>query len=257
MVGSLSGGSILKGLIVALLGLMMSMIGYAEMAAIPRYWMGTTYLLDGLPLIPVVLGLFAIPELMELAIRDSSIARIPKEQTQGGGMLEGIKDAFRHWWLTLRCAALGTYVGMLPGLGAAVVDWFAYGHAVQSAKDASMFGRGDVRGVIAPEAANNATRGGALLPMVAFGIPGSLGTAILMGALLIQGLKPGPEMLTDKLDLTFSMIWTIVVANILVGRPADDLEQPGRQDRVHPRPSDRPRRDPVRVHGARGSAGHR
>ena len=216
MVGSLSGGSILKGLIVALLGLMISMIGYAEMAAIPRYWMGTTYLLDGLPLIPVVLGLFAIPELMELAIRDSSIARIPKEQTQGGGMLEGIKDAFRHWWLTLRCAALGTYVGMLPGLGAAVVDWFAYGHAVQSAKDASKFGRGDVRGVIAPEAANNATRGGALLPMVAFGIPGSLGTAILMGALLIQGLKPGPEMLTDKLDLTFSMIWTIVVANVLV-----------------------------------------
>ena len=216
MVGSLSGGSILKGLIVALFGLMISMIGYAEMAAIPRYWMGTTYLLDGLPLIPVVLGLFAIPELMELAIRDSSIARIPKEQTQGGGMLEGIKDAFRHWWLTLRCAALGTYVGMLPGLGAAVVDWFAYGHAVQSAKDASKFGRGDIRGVIAPEAANNATRGGALLPMVAFGIPGSLGTAILMGALLIQGLKPGPEMLTDKLDLTFSMIWTIVVANILV-----------------------------------------
>ena len=216
MVGSLSGGSILKGLIVALFGLMMSMIGYAEMAAIPRYWMGTTYLLDGLPLIPVVLGLFAIPELMELAIRDSSIARIPKEQSRGGGMLEGIKDAFRHWWLTLRCAALGTYVGMLPGLGAAVVDWFAYGHAVQSARDASKFGQGDVRGVIAPEAANNATRGGALLPMVAFGIPGSLGTAILMGALLIQGLKPGPEMLTDKLDLTFSMIWTIVIANILV-----------------------------------------
>ncbi len=216
MVGSLSGGSILKGLIVALLGLMMSMIGYAEMAAIPRYWLGTTYLLDGLPLIPVVLGLFAIPELMELAIRDSSISRIPREQSQGGGMLEGVKDAFRHWWLTLRCAALGTYVGMLPGLGAAVVDWFAYGHAVQSSKDQSMFGRGDVRGVIAPEAANNATRGGALLPMVAFGIPGSLGTAILMGALLIQGLKPGPEMLTDKLDLTFSMIWTIVIANILV-----------------------------------------
>ena len=216
MVGSLSGGSMLKGLIVALLGLMMAMIGYAETAPVPRYWFGTSYLLDGLPLIPVVLGLFAIPELMELAIRDSSIARIPREQSQGGGMIEGIKDAFRNWWLALRCAALGTYVGMLPGLGAAVVDWFAYGHAVQSAKDKSKFGRGDVRGVIAPEAANNATRGGALLPMVAFGIPGSLGTAILMGALLIQGLKPGPEMLTDKLNITFSMIWTIVVANILV-----------------------------------------
>ncbi len=216
MVGSLSGGSTLKGLIVALLGLMMAMIGYAETAPVPRYWLGTSYLLDGLPLIPVVLGLFAIPELMELAIRDSSISRVPRYQNRGGGTMEGIRDAFRHWWLTLRCAALGTYIGMLPGLGAAVVDWFAYGHAVQSARDPSKFGKGDIRGVIAPEAANNATRGGALLPMVAFGIPGSLGTAILMGALLIQGLKPGPEMLTGRLDLTFSMIWTIVIANILV-----------------------------------------
>ena len=215
MVGSLSGGSVLKGLAVALLGLLMAMIGYAETAPVPRYWFGAVYLLDGVPLIPVVLGLFAIPELMELAIKDTSIARVPREQSGGGGMREGIRDAFRHWWLALRSAALGTYVGMLPGLGAAVVDWFAYGHAVQSAKDKSRFGRGDIRGVIAPEAANNATRGGALLPMVAFGIPGSLGTAILMGALLIQGLKPGPEMLTEKLDITFSMVWAIVAANIL------------------------------------------
>ena len=215
MVGSLSGGSVLKGLAVAPLGLLMSMIGYAETAPVPRYWFGTEYLLDGLPLIPVVLGLFAIPELLELATRDTSIARIPRTQGQGGGLVAGIRDAFRNWWLTLRCAAIGTYVGMLPGLGAAVVDWFAYGHAVQSARDRSKFGHGDIRGVIAPEAANNATRGGALLPMVAFGIPGSLGTAILMGALLIQGLKPGPEMLTEKLDITFSMIWAIVVANVL------------------------------------------
>ena len=216
MVGSLSGGSILKGLIAALLGLMMAMIGYAETEPIPRYWFGTTYLLDGLPLIPVVLGLFAIPELMELAIRDTSISRVPKDQTEGGGMMEGIKDAFRHWWLVLRCACIGTYIGMLPGLGAAIVDWFAYGHAVQSAKDKSQFGQGDIRGVIAPETANNATKGGALIPMLAFGIPGSLGTAILLGALLIQGLRPGPDMLIDHLDITFSMVWTIVIANILV-----------------------------------------
>ena len=216
MVGSLSGGSILKGLIVALLGLMMAMIGYAETEAVPRYWFGTTYLLDGLPIIPVVLGLFAIPELMELAIKDTSISRIPKEQTEGGGMMEGIKDAFRHWWLVLRCDCIGTYIGMLPGLGGAIVDWIAYGHALQSAKDKSQFGQGDIRGVIAPETANNATRGGALIPMLAFGIPGSLGTAILLGALLIQGLRPGPDMLTTHLDITFSMVWTLVIANILV-----------------------------------------
>ena len=216
MVGSLSGGSILKGLTVAALGILLSTIGYAETIAIPRFDLGTDYLLDNLPLIPVVLGLFAIPEIMELAIRNTSISRIPQDQTDAGGMLEGIKDAFRHWWLALRCAVIGTYVGMLPGLGGAIVDWIAYGHAVQSAKDKSMFGKGDIRGVIAPEAANNATRGGSLVPTVAFGIPGSLGMAILLGALLIQGLKPGPEMLTTHLHVTFSMVWAIVIANIAV-----------------------------------------
>ena len=215
MVGSLSGGSVLKGLTVALLGLLMATIGYSD-TGVPRYWFGTDYLIDGLPMIPVVLGFFAIPELMELAIKDVSISRIPKDQAEDGEMLEGVKDAFRHWWLTLRCSILGTYIGVLPGLGAAIVDWLAYGHAIQSAKDKSMFGQGDIRGVIAPEAANNASKGGALIPTVAFGIPGSLGTAILMGALFIQGLMPGPEMLTAKLHITFSMVWTIVVANILV-----------------------------------------
>ncbi|MBL6864662.1 MAG: tripartite tricarboxylate transporter permease [Rhodospirillales bacterium] len=216
MVGSLSGASILKGLSVALLGILLSTIGYGVAESIPRYHFETDYLLDKLPLIPVVLGLFAIPELMELAIRNVSISRIPKGEATDGGMLEGVKDVFRNWWLAMRCAAIGTYIGMLPGLGAAIVDWVAYGHAVQSAKDKSKFGHGDIRGVIAPEAANNATKGGSLIPTVAFGIPGSLGTAILLGALLIQGLKPGPEMLTTELHITFSMVWTIVLANILV-----------------------------------------
>jgi len=216
MVGSLSGGSILKGLTVACLGLLMATIGYSLAEPIPRYWFGTTYLVDGLPLIPVVMGLFAIPELMELSIRNVSISRIPKDQTEGGGMLEGIKDSVKNWWLVIRCSVIGTYIGMLPGLGPAIVDWVAYGHAVQSAKDKSRFGQGDIRGVIAPESANNATKGGALIPTVAFGIPGSLGTAILLSALLIQGLKPGPDMLIGNLHLTFSIVWQIVVANILV-----------------------------------------
>ena len=216
MVGSLAGGSIIKGILVAILGLIMATVGYAETVAIPRYWFGTDYLIDGLPLIPIVLGLFAIPELLELATKDVNISRVPKEMTKGIGIWTGIRDAFEHWWLATRCAIIGTYVGMLPGLGGAIVDWLAYGHAVQSAKDKSKFGQGDIRGVIAPEAANNATKGGSLVPTVAFGIPGSLGTAILLGALLIQGLKPGPDMLTTELHITFSMVWTIVLANIIV-----------------------------------------
>ena len=212
MVGSLSGDSVSKGLLAALLGLMLSYVGYAINGAVPRYWFGATYLLDGLPLIPLVLGLFAVPEVLELAIRNTSISRVDKASVDGG-MKRGIGDAFRNWWLVLRSTAIGAYVGMLPGLGGSIVDWVAYGHVVQSSRDKSQFGKGDVRGVIAPETANNAMKGGALIPTVAFGIPGSASMAILLGALLIQGLQPGPQMLTTKLHITFSMMWTLAIAN--------------------------------------------
>jgi putative tricarboxylic transport membrane protein len=215
MVSSVSGGSILKGLAAATLGLLMATVGYSDSGAVPRYYFGVDFLIDGLPVISVVLGLFALPELMELAIRNTSISRVDTQETEGGGIFDGIKDAVKHRWLALRCALIGTYVGMLPGLGAAIVDWLAYGHAVQTAKDKSRFGQGDIRGVIAPETANNATRGGSLVPTLAFGVPGSLGAAILLSGLLIVGLKPGPEMLTTELATTYSMVWSIAIANVL------------------------------------------
>ncbi|MEX2034726.1 MAG: tripartite tricarboxylate transporter permease, partial [Xanthobacteraceae bacterium] len=214
MVGALSGRSILKGLAAAGLGLLLSQIGYAEQIAIPRYWMGFTYLLDGLPLVPVVLGLFALPELVALAVSAGSISEIPRERVSGG-IRAGMRDALTHRWLLLRSSMIGVYIGMLPALGSTIADWVAYGHAVQSAKDKSQFGKGDVRGVIAPEAANNSCKGGELVPTVAFGIPGSAPMAILLGAFLIQGLTPGPEMLTTKLDVTFSMMWSLIFANVI------------------------------------------
>jgi len=215
MVGVLSGGAVTKGLIVGLFGLLLTTIGYAEATGVPRFNLHTEYLLDGLPIIPIALGLFGIPELLEMAVKNTSISRVEMVDKSRGGMLRGIKDVLKHRWLTLRSALVGTYVGVLPGLGGSIVDWIAYGHAVQSAKDKSKFGKGDIRGVIAPEAANNASRAGALIPTVAFGIPGSLGAAILLSALVIKGLQPGPDMLTVNLGLTFSMIWDIAIANIL------------------------------------------
>lgn len=212
MVGALSGGSIFKGLAAACLGLLLSMVGYAQFGGEQRYTFGANYLLDGLPLVPVVLGLFALPEVIDLATRGRSISRVAEA---GSGLTDGIRDAVRHWWLGLRCTALGVYIGMLPGLGGSIVDWVAYGHAVQSAKDKDRFGKGDIRGVIAPEAANNAMKGGALLPTIAFAIPGSASMAILLGAFQIQGLEPGPTMLTEKLGVTFSLVWTLAIANVL------------------------------------------
>ena len=214
MVGALSGNSVLLGLIAALIGLGLSYVGYSENGALPRYWLGATYLLEGLPLIPVVLGLFALPELIDLAARGGTLSNVPKERVSSG-IATGIADALRNGWLMLRTTAIGAYVGMLPGLGGSIVDWVAYGHAVQSSKDNEGFGKGDVRGVIAPETANNAMKGGALIPTIAFGIPGSAAMAILMGALLIQGMTPGPDMLTTRLDFTFSLVWMLAIANVV------------------------------------------
>ncbi|MGE3247520.1 MAG: tripartite tricarboxylate transporter permease, partial [Beijerinckiaceae bacterium] len=213
-VGALSGRSIARGLIAALLGLLIATIGYSTQGGIARYSFEINYLLDGLDVIPLALGLFAIPEIVELACRGLPIARHAQDVSTKGQMLQGIKDAFTHWWLVLRSSMIGIYIGMLPGVGAAIADWVAYGHAVHTAKDKSQFGKGDIRGVIAPETANNSVKGSDLVPTIAFGIPGSAAMSILLGAFLIHGLRPGPDMLTTKLSFTYSMVWTLVIANV-------------------------------------------
>ncbi|MEO4043621.1 tripartite tricarboxylate transporter permease [Hoeflea sp. CAU 1731] len=215
MVAAVSGRAISKGLAAAAVGLMLSQIGFPVASEVPRYWFDVQYLIDGLPLIPLVLGLFAIPEMLDLAVRNSSISRV--EQKQSETLAAGVRDAMRNWWLILRCSWIGIYIGMLPGLGGMIADWVAYGHAAQGSKadDEPEFGKGNVRGVIAPEAANNAVLGGALIPTVGLGIPGSASMAILLGAFMILGLAPGRAMLSDQLDITFSLVWMLIFANII------------------------------------------
>jgi TctA family transporter len=215
MVAVLSGSSPLRGIVAAGFGIMLSMIGGDPQTGTLRWTLDTLYLYDGLPLLPVALGLFALPELCDLAIRRAAIASGTRYDVKTG-MLRGAGDALRNWWLIVRCSGLGAAVGAIPGLGSAVVDWFAYGHAARTVRGASeTFGKGDVRGVIAPESANNAKEGGALVPTVAFGVPGSASMAILLGAFLIQGLVPGPAMLSQHLDITYAMVWSVALANIL------------------------------------------
>ena len=217
-IASLSGASLSKGLLAGGIGLMLAAIGVDPQTGTLRYTMGTLYLWDGLGLAPVVVGLFAIPEIVDLSVRGSSIAEGKMEKIKG--VLEGAKDTFRHFWLTMRCGMIGIFIGALPGLGGGVSQWMAYGHAVQSSKDPSRFGKGAVEGVIGPGAANNSKEGGNLIPTVAFGIPGSSAMAILLGAFLIVGLNPGPEMLTMHLDITFAMVWILVIANIITASVA-------------------------------------
>jgi putative tricarboxylic transport membrane protein len=214
-VGSLTGNSWLRGIAAAGLGLALSMVGMEPQRGIARYTFAQPYLWEGIPLVPVGIGLFAIPEIIDLAVRGTSIT---DKVNIKGGVLEGVKDCFRYWGVTLRCSMIGTIIGMIPGLGGGTAQWVAYGHAVQSAKtpeERANFGKGDVRGVIGPGAANNSKDGGDIIPTVAFGVPGSAGMAILMGGFITLGIIPGPEMLRTQLHVIFSMVWTLIVANVI------------------------------------------
>ncbi len=212
VVGILAGNSMIRGLAACGLGILIGAIGAAPATSESRIDMGLDYLVDGIPLVIVGLGLFAIPELVDLMRRNTTIA---SNSTLGSGWLQGVKDTFKHWFLVLRSSTLGTIVGAIPGLGGGVVDWLAYGHAVQSSKDKSQFGKGEIKGVIAPESANNALQGGALMPTLLFGIPGSGSMAVFLAGMALLGLQPGPNMVTSDLDLTYSIAWTLAMASVI------------------------------------------
>ncbi|HEX5608309.1 MAG TPA: tripartite tricarboxylate transporter permease, partial [Candidatus Binatia bacterium] len=218
---SLSGTSTrgqIKGFAMGLFGLLISTIGQERQSGSLRFDLGMMYLWDGLDFVPVLVGVFAIPEIIDLAVRGTSIAGDRPPENLSTGVMEGVKDTFRHFWLVFRCSIIGVFVGIMPGAGGGVAQWMAYAHAVQSATDSKErggFGKGDIRGVLGPGAANNSKEGGELIPTVAFGVPGSGAMAILLSGFLIMGIMPGPEMLTKHLSLTFSMVWTLAIANVI------------------------------------------
>jgi TctA family transporter len=220
MVAVLSGNTPLRGLTMACFGVMLAMIGSDPQTGTLRWTLDSLYLWDGLPLVPLTLGVFALPELCDLLVARTSVVQdvnIDKLDTNNWrGLWQGSRDCFTHWWLNLRCAWIGSVIGAVPGISSSVIDWISYGHALKTEKGAQQtFGRGDVRGVIAAESATCSREGGALIPTIVFGVPGSAGMAILLGAFLIQGLVPGPDMLTKNLSITYSMVWSIAIANIV------------------------------------------
>lgn len=215
LIGVLSGGNPLKGLAAAAVGLMIATVGEEPNTAIERWTFGSLYLLEGIPLVPLALGLFAIPEIAEMVI-----ARKPMQKEHGVAtaweQLDGVKDTISNFSLVLRGSAIGSVLGAVPGIGAPVIPWIAYGHAMRTEKGASeTFGKGDVRGVIASESSSNAKEGGALVSTIAFGVPATASMALLLGAFLIHGLSPGPDMLTTRLDVTYTLVWTVALANVL------------------------------------------
>ncbi|MEC9483724.1 MAG: tripartite tricarboxylate transporter permease [Halomonas sp.] len=213
MVAVLSGRDLFKGLAACGLGLLVGAIGMAPATAEFRLNFGVDYLYDGLPLVVVGLGIFALPEIIELLVKRGTIANEPCQL--GEGWKQGFRDVRQNPGLVARCAGIGSLVGTIPGLAGSVVDWMTYGHAVQSSKDKSEFGKGDIRGVIAPESANNACACGAMVPTLLFGVPGSGSAAVFLGGMLLLGLQPGIGMIETHLDLTYTIIWSLALANII------------------------------------------
>ncbi len=216
MIVVLSQGSLWKGIIAGGLGLMVAFIGYDPVTGAVRYAFGTDYLWSGIPLVPILIGLFAIGEALSLWTKKGAISN-QKVNTSMKGVGEGIVSVFKNFGLFIRSSIIGTIIGIIPGVGGAVANFIAYGQAVSTSKNPEKFGTGDVRGVIAPEASNNAKDGGALVPTLIFGIPGSLEMAVLLGALTIHGIQPGPRLMLDNAGIALTLIYALVLANIIVG----------------------------------------
>lgn len=206
-------GSPLKGLAMAGIGCLLAFVGLDPHTAEPRYTFNTLYLRDGFELVPVFIGIFALAESLELAVRKPvSVSGQTRMAALKGSLFEGVASVFRHFGVLLRCSMLGTVIGMVPGIGGTVASFAAYGHAATYSKSGN-FGKGDIRGVIAPEAANDAKDGGAFVPSLAFGIPGGSGTAMLLTVLTLHGVTPGREMLTTHAELMFVLIWSLFLSN--------------------------------------------
>lgn len=211
------GDQIFKGIIIGLFGMMLATVGTDPFTGTPRFAGDMLFLWDGMSLVTAVLAMFAIPEMIALAVKGGSISAVPIDHANYSyrQLFQGVLEVPRHWWLALRTSIIGAIIGMIPGLGGSAAAWMCYGHAVQTSKHPEQFGHGAVEGVIAPETASNAKEGGSLLPTLFFGIPGSSGMAVLLGAFIILGIQPGPAMLTRHLDLVWTLIWALVVGNLI------------------------------------------
>jgi len=215
---TVASSNLLRGLIAACLGLFFGFIGYDDIGGTERYTMGIEFLWDGMSIVPLLIGLFAIAEMMNLYRTGGPISKHEHDETlRVVGTLDGIKSVFANVRTLISGSAIGTMVGMVPGVGGTVASFLAYSFAAQTSSNNENFGAGDIRGVIAPEAANNAKDGGALIPTLAFGIPGSAEMAIFLGVLILHGIDPGPMLLIEREATIFMLILALLFATLVSG----------------------------------------
>ncbi|RJP34164.1 MAG: C4-dicarboxylate ABC transporter permease [Candidatus Omnitrophota bacterium] len=213
MIASISGGNVLKGMISGIFGLLLATVGFDPVSGVPRYTFGMPGLLDGVSFIPALIGLFAFSQVF----MDISILTQGKfEQPALKNMIPRIGGMLKHWFLIVRTALMGTFVGSLPGAGCDIAAFIGLNEAKRSSRHPEKFGTGIPEGILGPEACKSGATGGAMIPMLTLGIPGDAVTAIMLGALTIQGLQPGPLLFKDHLDVVYPFFASMILANIVM-----------------------------------------
>ena len=217
LISALAGKMLVQGLIIGCFGWLVGMIGLDPQTGAQRYTFDQLFLWDGFDVISGVLALYALPEMMQLGRRGGHGAEVRSEAAKYtfAEVWNGVLDNFRHWGLTVTTSVMGTFIGMIPGLGGEAAGWMCYAYTVSRAKDPERFGKGAIEGVIGPSTGMNAKEGGGLLPTLFFGVPAGSGMAIMLGALIMLGIKPGPLLLETDLPLVWSLIWAIAISNLL------------------------------------------
>ena len=212
IIGSLTQGSAIMGLLSGLLGLLLAMVGMDIITGTPRFTFGQINLFSGIPFVVALIGLFSIPQAIRLISQDDGDARVAGKFSDR--MLPTWKELKYLAPTIFRSSFIGIFTGIIPGTGGDTACWFAYNETKRFSKHKEKFGTGIIEGVAAPEAANNAVVGGALIPTISLGIPGSSATAILMGGLMVHGIMPGPTLMTEYAEVTYTLIWAVAFSNI-------------------------------------------
>lgn len=212
MLVSVGGGSPIKNLIAGAFGILLATVGTDLLTSVKRFTFDTPELYDGIGFVPVMIGVFGISELLAQA----SNLNLKREQiTMNAIKLPSREDYARVWKTILRSTGIGAFIGILPAEGATVASMIGYNEAKRWSKTPEEFGNGAIEGIAGSEAANNAATGGAMVPTLALGIPGSPTAAVILAGLLVHGLRPGPTMFTDQANFAFAIFWSMLFVNLL------------------------------------------
>lgn len=215
IIGAISGTSLIKGIMGGIVGLLIGTIGISVASAVSRFTFGVAEMRGGINVVAALIGVFALPQVLAMiGSRRESIVVAPYRSSPGV-MLRTSLEIIRRPVNVLRSSLIGIVIGILPGAGSPVASLVSYQEAVRWSKDKSQFGKGAIDGVVASEAANSSAAGGALIPTLGLGVPGSAPAAVIMGALVLKGIQPGPQLLTTNAPLVYGFAWAVIIAGFV------------------------------------------